>query len=181
MNLTHRFLLASPTAMDGYFSQSLVYICEHNKQGAMGFVVNKKLGIKLGDVFKQMSIVPGSLENVHWDVMSGGPVAPQVGFVLYSLGPEDDSIFDDAYGIGVATSPDILKDIAIGKRPEKFLVAVGYTGWAAGQLENEIRQKAWLSCPADLNILFDTDVSQRLEAVGQLIDADLGISSTEIA
>lgn len=181
MNLTHHFLLASPKAMSGYFSQSLVYICEHNEQGAMGFVINKKLGIKLGDVFKQMSIIPSSLENLHWDVMCGGPVEPQMGFVLHTPASENSGMFNAGNGIGITASPDLLMGIAAGELPEKFLVAVGYTGWAAGQLENELRQQAWLTCPADLSIIFDTDVSQRLKAASQLIDIDLDAPSTETA
>ena len=177
MNLTHHFLLASPSAIGGYFSQSLVYICEHSEQGAMGFVVNKKLGIKLGDVFKQMSITPNSLENLHWDVMRGGPVEPQVGFVLHSPALKESTVFDEAGQMGIASSPDVLVGIANGELPESFLVAVGYAGWAAGQLENELKRQMWLSCPADLSIIFDLDVDERLKAASQLIDINLDLSS----
>ncbi|MCG8381073.1 MAG: YqgE/AlgH family protein [Gammaproteobacteria bacterium] len=176
MNLSHHFLLSVPVVIEGYFEQSVVYLCEHDEAGAMGFIINHALDIKLGDVFKQMSVIPGSLKNVHRNVIRGGPVDPQVGFVIHSPVEKNwGSTLDTGHGVSVSTSPEALIAIAKDKAPEKFFVAVGYAGWGAGQLEHELEQNAWLHCPADTEILFDLPLDERFKAVSDCLGIDVNL------
>ncbi|MDQ7074437.1 MAG: YqgE/AlgH family protein [Gammaproteobacteria bacterium] len=179
MNLTHHFLLAMPNMQDPRFQQSLTYICEHNKNGAMGLIINQPLDVDIQELFAHMQIQQAKEVEVEHAVYYGGPVESERGFVLHQPTGAWGASIQIQDEICVTTSRDILKAIAAGKGPEKTLTALGYAGWGGSQLETEIGQNSWLSCPATSQILFDTPAEQRLQAAAQLIGIDLSLISSQ--
>jgi putative transcriptional regulator len=172
VNLTHHFLIAMPNMADPNFSGTLTYVCDHGEQGALGVIVNRPVDLDLGALFEQIGLMlPDSLR--HQAVYFGGPVQTERGFVLH-MPP-------DAYGstlvvggtVGLTTSKDILQAVSEGRGPEKFMVALGYAGWAPGQLEAELKANAWLSVAADAAIIFDVAPAGRLPAAMRLLGIDL--------
>ncbi len=171
--LRNHFLIAMPTMQDPNFSRTVTYMCEHNEQGAMGIVINRPLEVMLAEVFGYMGVEPTAPEHANHVVHMGGPVQQDRGFVIHRpLGKWRSSmiITDD---VGVSISQDILKAMACGDGPNDVLVALGYAGWGKGQLEYEMRQNAWLSCPADERILFDIPSEQRWQAAADLMGVDM--------
>jgi len=162
--LANHFLIAMPGLTDPNFAQTVIYVCEHNSEGAMGIVINRPLDISLGEVLKQLDLEWPGDAVAEREVFAGGPVEEQRGFVLHEPVGQWDGTFITSGDIGVTSSKDILEAIALNQGPERFMVALGYAGWGAGQLEQEMSQNAWLSGPADRDILFDTPASARLEA-----------------
>ncbi|MDQ7016622.1 MAG: YqgE/AlgH family protein [Gammaproteobacteria bacterium] len=179
MNLTHHFLLAMPNMQDPRFQQSLTYLCEHNENGAMGLIINQPLDVDIQELFAQMQIQKAKEANIEHSVYYGGPVEPERGFVLHQPAGNWGASIQIQDDLCVTTSRDILKAIAAGKGPKKTLTALGYAGWGGGQLEAEIGQNSWLSCPATRQILFDTPAEQRLQAAAQLIGIDLNLISSQ--
>ena len=176
MNLRHHFLLAMPTLTGDYFAGTLTYICEHNEDGAMGIIVNRPLQLSLLELFVQV----GLKANQRWvdtEVVAGGPVATEQGFVLHSA----DRIFATSADLGselyLSTALDVLDAIADDEGPRDFLIALGYAGWGAGQLEDEIGRNAWLTAPGDVGILFHTPYSDRLDLAGRLLGIDVNLIS----
>jgi putative transcriptional regulator len=178
-NLTNHFLIAMPGLQDPNFSQTVTYVCEHTDEGTMGIVVNRPLDLTLGDVFKQMSIPGGTEETKQRPVFSGGPVAPERGFVLHTPHKPWHSTLRITDGISITTSRDILEAMAEGQGPAATLVALGYAGWAGGQLEAEIVQNSWLSGPADPDILFDLAPAERWKAAAAAMGIDIGLLASE--
>lgn len=175
LNLTHHFLIAMPTMADSVFSKTLTYICEHNEQGALGIVINRPTDLTLLGLFKQLGIPPlDSFEETP--VLFGGPVQLDCGFVLHHPVGKWQSTLTVNEEIGLTTSLDILKAIANAEGPDQMLIAMGYAGWAAGQIEHELAQNAWLTVPATADVLFDRPSEERLPAAMQLLgihDANL--------
>lgn len=178
--LKHHFLIAMPHMADPNFAQTVTYLVEHNEQGAMGLVINRPSGLNLAEVLEQLK--PDALPPArcqHIDIYNGGPVQTDRGFVLHSaeqqfqatlmLGP-----------LGMSTSQDVLFAIADGQGPQRHFVALGYAGWEAGQLEAELADNTWLSCPADPQILFDLPHDQRLQAAAASLGVDLRLLSTQV-
>jgi len=180
MNLTHHFLIAMPSLKyDPNFGQSLTYICEHNENGAMGLIVNQPLDLDIRELFAQMQIPFDTKTELEQSVYCGGPVDSERGFILHQPSGEWEASIQIQDEVNISTSRDILRAMASGNGPEKTLTALGYAGWAGGQLEQEMAQNSWLSCPANAQILFDTPVEQRLQAAAQLIGVDLGRISSQ--
>ena len=177
--LRNHFLIAMPQLADPHFSQTVTYICEHNKDGAMGIVINRPLEIDLGDVLQHMQITPAEQVNTRASVLAGGPVQTEHGFVLHRPAGEWTSSLKITEGITLTTSRDIMTAIGHHQGPADFLLALGYAGWGAGQLEGEIRQNAWLSGPADPAILFELPLAERWSAAAALIGVDLRLLSSE--
>jgi putative transcriptional regulator len=164
-SLTGHFLIAMPGMGDPNFARGITFICQHSDEGAMGLVVNRLSEFTLGDVLKQMNM-PCERETVAAaPVLVGGPVQPERGFVLHL---SDKHEWDSSYHVNdlvtVTTSRDILAAMADGDGPRRALVALGYAGWGAGQLEQELRDNAWLTVAADEHILFDTALDERWNA-----------------
>lgn len=178
--LTNHFLIAMPGLTDPNFAHTLTYVCEHNAEGAMGIVVNRPMDISLGEVLKQLELEWPGDEVAGRVVFSGGPVEEQRGFVLHVPVGDWDATFTAGDVVGVTSSKDILEAIGRNVGPERFLVALGYAGWGPGQLEQEISHNAWLSGPADLDILFDTPAEQRLEAAAGLLGVDMNRLSSDV-
>lgn len=169
INLTHHFLIAMPTMLDSVFAKTLTYICEHNEQGALGIVINRPTDLTLLNLFKQLGIPQTDSLAESTPVLFGGPVQLECGFVLHHPVGKWQSTLTVNQEVGLTTSLDILKAIANAEGPDQMLIAMGYAGWAAGQIEHELAQNAWLTVPASSDVIFDTPSEERLPAAMQLL------------
>lgn len=169
-SLKHHLLIAMPSLQDKIFKRSVIYLCEHDDQGAMGLIINHPLGLDLDELLKKMKlqqddfVLPSSIAN---QVLLGGPVTPDRGFVLHSgevRFSNSRNITDD---IVVTCSKDVLDSFGNGNSPEHYLVTLGYAGWDAGQLEGEIQEGSWLTVAADPELLFELPHTDRYAAATQ--------------
>jgi len=179
-SLTNHFLIAMPALADPNFYHTVTYICAHNEDGAMGIIINRPLGLSLGEVLQQMEIPARSEIIERIPIYQGGPVQSNRGFVLHQPLQKWDSCIGITNDIGIATSRDILQAIAVGEGPEQSLIALGYAGWAPGQLEKEIMDNSWLNAPADTGIIFNTPIEQRWHAAAGLMGIDLEKLSIDV-
>ena len=171
-NFTHHFLIAMPAMADQNFSHTLTYVCEHNEDGALGIVVNRPTEMTLSTLFEQIEVPLADKVLRRMPGHFGGPVQVDRGFVLHRpLGNWQSTLAIDD-GVGLTTSKDVLEAVARGEGPKDVLVSLGYAGWSAGQLEQEIAQNAWLTVAADPDVLFDTPVEARLPAAMRLLGID---------
>jgi len=178
INLTHHFLIAMPNMADPNFNGTLTYICDHGEQGAMGVVVNRPIELDLSTLFEQIGLsLPERLQKQS--VYFGGPVQTERGFVLHTPPQIFSSTLTVNEVVSLTTSKDVLEAVSQGAGPNKFMVSLGYAGWAAGQLEEEIKQNAWLSVAADPNVIFDMAPEQRLPAAMRLLGIDFASLSEE--
>jgi putative transcriptional regulator len=177
VNLTDHFLIAMPNMVDPYFSRTLTFICEHNDQGALGLVVNRPIDMTLAALFERLSLESGARDLVETPVYFGGPVQTDRGFVLHMPVGSWTSTVAVHERLGLTTSRDVLEAVSRGAGPDRLIVALGYSGWAAGQLEHEIKQNAWLTVAAQDAIIFDVPAEERLPAAMEL----LGVSYATLA
>lgn len=175
IDLKHHLLLAMPLLNDPWFKQSVCYICEHNEEGAMGLIINKPLGIQLNDILEELKISPSQALNPN--IMQGGPVSPEQGFVLYQ--GDADNIQSIMVGdlVHLTTSKDILNSISNGDGPADSIICLGYAGWDAGQLEEEIANNSWLTVQADSELLFHTDSEQLANKAASKLGINLSLLS----
>ena len=161
--LTGQLLIAMPTMADPRFAKTVIYLCAHNADGAMGLVINKPMpSLSFGDLLEQLDIqIPLPAEETQ--VLVGGPVEGGRGFVLHTTDFVRDGTMIVDESVAMTATVDILKAIASGEGPRNHLLALGYAGWGPGQLDSEIQANGWLSAPADEQILFDTDLSTKWE------------------
>ena len=171
--LTNQFLVAMPAMSDENFFQTVTFIWEHNAEGALGIIINRPLQMRLADVFEQLHMPMSAGVLGREPVLQGGPVQTDRGFVVHHIGGDWEHSRKVSSRLQVTTSPDILDAMARGAGPETALVALGYAGWAAGQLEIELTQNAWLTVPCDERILFDTPFEDRWHAAGRLLGVDV--------
>jgi putative transcriptional regulator len=171
--LTNQLLIAMPTLRDPNFARGVTFVCQHGAEGAMGLLINRLSEYRLGDVLAQMGMHSDLAEVVDAPVLIGGPVQPERGFVLHSPGGEWESSFRIAEHVCVTTSRDVLVAIAAGKGPRHALVALGYSGWSPGQLEQELCENHWLVAPATERVLFETPLEERWEAAAGLVGVNL--------
>jgi putative transcriptional regulator len=185
--LDGQMLIAMPAMSDERFSRSLIYICAHSTEGAMGIVVNHPASnIKFSDLLVQLEVIPdadriqlpGHADAVK--VLKGGPVETGRGFVLHSADffIENSTLPIDE-GICLTATLDILKAIARGQGPRSAILALGYAGWAPGQLENEIQSNGWLHCAADPELIFGNDTDHKYDRALKKIGIELGMLSSE--
>lgn len=179
-NLTSHFLIAMPTLADPNFQHTVTFICAHNEDGAMGIVINRQLDFILGDVLSQMDLHPVDDHINQMTVYHGGPVQTDRGFILHTPDKQWDSSIQISEDISVTTSRDILEAIANNQGPKTSLIALGYAGWAAGQLEKEIADNAWLSGPAESDVIFRTSCDQRWTAAARMLGVDMQMLSSDI-
>lgn len=177
--LTNHLLIAMPTLADPNFYQTVTYICTHNEEGAMGITINRPTGISLGDILEHMEIEPEDPTANRIPIFEGGPVQRERGFIIHQPQGFWEAMLTLDHDIGITTSRDILVAIANGKGPEKFFVALGYAGWAAGQLERELVDNAWLSTPVDTDIIFKVPPEHRWQAAASKLGVDLSLLSNE--
>jgi putative transcriptional regulator len=186
INLTNQFLIAMPGMGDGTFAGTVVYLCEHTEKGALGLVINKPIDIKLKNLFEKVELTLDREDLADAPVYFGGPVQTERGFVLHErLGEGDgegghyNSSLQIPGGLEMTTSKDVLEALANGAGPKKVLVTLGYSGWGAGQLEDEIGRNGWINVGAEPGIIFDTPVEQRYDKALSLLGIDPRMLSQE--
>ncbi len=183
-SLCGKFLIAMPGMGDQRFERSVIYLCAHSDEGAMGFIFNQALeSPTMPEFLQQLEIVESSeISMLPEEIMArtlyvGGPVEPGRGFVLHTPEFDSESTLHVSGNVRLTATLDILRAIATGKGPAKNMIALGYSGWSAGQLEDEITSNGWLTVDADESIIFETDIDKRYDSSLAL----LGISSTALS
>lgn len=177
--LTNHFLIAMPSLADPNFSRTVTYMCEHNEDGALGIVINRPAELTLGELLDHLGIEAVDPRVGDRPVYLGGPVQRERGFVLHRPAGDWDASLRIADDVVLTTSRDILAAIARAEGPSQYLVALGYAGWGAGQLEAEMVENSWLSGPANASVLFEREAGQRWKAAAALLGVDLGLLSSE--
>src|SRR3954453_7096609 len=182
--LDGQMLIAMPTMRDERFARSLIYICAHSSEGAMGIVVNQPAeNIRFPDLLVQLEVIPAKAiqaPKADVKVLKGGPVETGRGFVLHSADFFiENSTLPIDNGICLTATLDILKAIAHGEGPQSAVLALGYAGWAPGQLENEITKNGWLNCDADSELIFGADIDGKYEKAMRKLGIDLGKLSSD--
>lgn len=177
--LTGQLLVAMPSMADPRFERSVIYVCVHNEDGAMGLVINKLMeSLTFNELLEQLEIAPARTEDeirIHF----GGPVETGRGFVLHSQEYQQDGTVIMEEGVGLTATVDILRDIADGKGPRDHLLALGYAGWGPGQLDGEIQENAWLNVPPDEQLVFGGSLESKWERSLAKIGVDLSLLSGE--
>lgn len=174
--LTGQLLIAMPSMRDPRFTRTVIYMCVHNDQGAMGLVINRLVGsIKFSDLLEELDLKSPPVDAKRYPTVHfGGPVETGRGFVLHS----DDYLRNDSMplddGLALTATVDILRDIALGSGPDKAMLALGYAGWGPGQLDGELQENSWLSVESDPDLLFGTGLDDKWEKAL----AKLGISAS---
>ncbi|NOY63066.1 MAG: YqgE/AlgH family protein [Gammaproteobacteria bacterium] len=180
--LTNQFLIAMPGLADPNFSHSVTYICEHNADGAMGVVINQPLEMRVAQLLQYAGIELVAQDAGRNPVYCGGPVEGERGFVLHR--PAEQQAWESTLAISdeiaLTVSADLLEAMAQGRGPADSLVVLGYAGWGAGQLEQELAENAWLNGPCDADILFHTPYRRRWKAAAATLGVDLALLSTDI-
>ena len=171
--LSQQLLIALPGLVDPNFSRSVVMVCQHDADGAMGIVVNRASEFTLGELFDQLNIAGGDPALRARQVVAAGPVHAERGFVLHDGEREWDSSIRLPNGLSLTTSRDVLEALAAGEGPAQALVALGCAGWGAGQLEQEIAENSWMTAPADPDLLFNQPLEQRWQAAAGLVGVNL--------
>ncbi|MBX3636168.1 MAG: YqgE/AlgH family protein [Rubrivivax sp.] len=182
IDLTNQFLIAMPGMADETFAGSVVYLCEHTEKGALGLVINKPIDIKLKNLFEKVELNLDREELAEQPVFFGGPVQTERGFVLHEKLGDDagyNSTLSIPGGLAMTTSKDVLEALADGAGPRKVLVTLGYSGWQAGQLEDELGRNGWLTVDADPAVIFDTPIEQRYQRALSLLGFDPRMLSQE--
>nr|WP_221435251.1 YqgE/AlgH family protein [Thalassotalea piscium] len=169
-----------PSLGESFFGKTVTYICEHNKEGAMGLIINLPVNVTLNELLSQLDSKKQNLPALEQMVLSGGPVSPDRGFVLHS--PQDcwSSSLALSDEVMITTSKDILMALGTEISPPNYLVALGYAGWGPGQLEQEIHENSWLTTPATSDILFNTPIENRWQKAAQQLGIDVAHLSSEI-
>ena len=172
--LHNHFLIAMPSMRDPNFNNTVTYLCKHDEEGALGIVINRPLDMRVAEIFRQLSFDVLDENQAERPVLGGGPVQPEMGFVLHqSDRTYDRTLNPTGTDIKVTVSQDILNAMARGEGPSRALVALGYAGWESGQLETELAANAWLSVPAEPAILFETPFERRWEAAAALLGVNI--------
>lgn len=168
----NQLLVAMPTLNGSEFSQSVTLICEHNREGAMGIVVNHPLELSTPDLLEHMNI-PCEIAVKNTPVLAGGPVQTDRGFVIHRSKDSWKSSIHLNHDIAITTSSDVLHAIGRKEMPSDTYIALGYAGWGPGQLEQEILQNSWFNIPLNAEILFDTDISARWSSAANALGFDI--------
>jgi putative transcriptional regulator len=171
--LANQLLIALPSLADPHFARSVALICQHDAEGAMGLVINRPSEYTLGEVFEQMGIAAGDQALCERQVLAGGPVHPERGFVLHDGDRRWDSTLEIVDGLYVTTSRDVLEALANGDGPARSTIVLGCAGWGAGQLEQELSENAWLTADSDPELLFSLPLEARWHAAAGRIGVDL--------
>ncbi|MCR9277987.1 MAG: YqgE/AlgH family protein [Pseudomonadaceae bacterium] len=180
--LAASFLLAMPSQLGSYFGGSIIYVCQHNDDGALGLIVNRRSDTAFAELIAPLSAAergndPGPANAPL--VYEGGPVEPGRGFILHSSECHYDGSLSVTDEITLSASRDALAEIHAQAGPRRYLLALGYTGWGPGQLEREMQADAWLSCEADLDVLFDTNIDDKVSATASALGIDFSLMATQ--
>jgi len=179
MDLNHHFLIAMPGLTDPYFHKTVTYICKYHEQGCLGITINRPLTLRLGDLFDHLNIPLKDQSLSGRKIYAGGPVETGQGFVLHS----SDSSWQYSMKINdqvtLSSSHDVLEAIGAGEGPKEFLISLGYSGWSDGQLEKEMLENSWITCPADKHILFHLESEKRWQAAAKKLGFDINLMSMD--
>ena len=188
-NLAKQLLIAMPSMEDSNFSRTVTIICEHNQDGAMGIIINQPTTLFVDELLSNLEATesaskesehkPQKFIHNHDPVYAGGPVQIDRGFILHDSDKQWESTHMIDNDLSLTTSEDILLAIAQGKGPENTLIALGYAGWGAGQLEQELSANAWLTVPYEAGIIFDTPIEKRWQSAATKIGVDLHLISNQ--
>ncbi|MBE9515537.1 MAG: YqgE/AlgH family protein [Proteobacteria bacterium] len=178
-SLANHFLIAMPALADPNFSHTVIFICEHTDEGAMGLTINRTMELSMTDIYEQLEIDPDAGVNTTQPVYQGGPVQHNRGFVLHEPLGQWESSMTITETMAISTSKDIMLAMAHNKGPERSILALGYAGWGPGQLEQEMVENAWLSGPADSQIIFDMPIEKRWHAAARLLGVDIDAISDQ--
>ncbi len=184
IDLTNQFLIAMPGMANDTFAGTVVYLCEHNADGALGLVINKPIDIKLRNLFEKVELTLDRDDLAEAPVYFGGPVQTERGFVLHEKQPADSVAYNSTLaipggGLEMTTSKDVLEALSNGNGPKRVLVTLGYSGWGAGQLEDEMGRNGWINVGATSEVIFDTPAEKRYERALSLLGIDLSVLSQE--
>ena len=189
INLTNHFLIAMPGIVDGTFSRSVVYVCEHSQRGALGLIINKPGDISLADLFERVDLPLSRPELGAQPVFQGGPLQTERGFVLHDpivaegLAP-DQTVYASTLavpgGLEMTTSKDVLEARSSGAGPRRVLVTLGYASWGEGQLESEIARNSWLTVDADADLIFEAPIAQRYDLALRRLGLEAWMLSPDI-
>ena len=186
VNFTNQFLIAMPGMGGDLFAGTVIYLCEHNAKGALGLVINKPIDIKLKSLFEKVELSLERADLAEAPVYFGGPVQTERGFVLHErpngeggVAEHYNSSLEIPGGLLMTTSKDVLEALASGAGPKKVLVTLGYSGWGAGQLEDEMSRNGWIHVEAEPAIIFDTPVAQRYDKALSLLGIDVNMLSQQ--
>ena len=183
INLTNQFLIAMPGIGDGMFAGTVIYMCEHTENGALGLVINKPIDIKLKNLFERIELPLDRPDMAEAPVYFGGPVQTERGFVLHEgvVGQGDpyNSSLKIPGGLEMTTSKDVLEALSVGAGPRRVLITLGYSGWGAGQLEDEMSRNNWINVAAAPEVIFDTPVEHRYGRALALLGIDAGMLSQD--
>jgi putative transcriptional regulator len=177
LNLRNHLLIAMPNMGDPHFDHSVSLICQHDENGAFGLTINRPLELTVGELFEQLNIEINNPHIAGQLALSGGPIQAEQGFVLHDGTRSWDSTLRIAESLALTSSRDILNDIANGSGPEHFLLVLGCAGWSPGQLEHEIKENAWLTCPSTAPILFEMPYPQRWHGAASTLGIDVNLLS----
>lgn len=175
LNLRNHLLIAMPSMGDPNFDHTVSLICQHDEFGAFGVTINRPLEMTVGELFEQLDIAVQDPHISGQFALSGGPVQAEQGFVLHDGGRNWESTLRISDTLALTSSRDILQDIAHGNGPPHFLLLLGCAGWSPGQLEHEIKENAWLTCPATAPILFETAYSERRRGAALTLGIDVNL------
>ena len=180
-NLTHHFLIATPQMPDPRFEQALIYICRHDEYGALGLRVNQPIDdARVGKLLEDLDIEVTNPQVMDDLALEGGPMYPEIGFVLHTGQPVWASSFAISENICITTSRDILQRIAAGQGVGHYQLCLGHAAWGKSQLERELSSGDWLVCPADLTLLFETPFEERWHLAASRIGVNLDFLSSDI-
>lgn len=163
-NLRNHFLIALDNDHGSPFHRAVVYICEHDKYGSMGLIINRLSGLHLNDIFSSMQITVNNFIDTATPIFTGGPVKENAGFVLHRHEGTWESSLQTSDKLAVTSSKDIIHAFANNNGPKESLITLGFSGWEVGQLESEIAKNVWLTCPAHEDIIFNVPIAQRWNA-----------------
>ena len=178
-SMANQLLIAMPGMADPNFSSTVTLICEHNDEGALGIVINRPLELKLGGLFEQLDVDNPDPDVAELPVLMGGPVGPERGFVLHDPVDRYENTLAVSGDIHLTLSRDVIDEMAAGNGPDQTLVALGYAGWDAGQLETEMLANSWLSVPATTDIVFDMPFDRRWMSAASTLGIDISQISTD--
>jgi len=179
-SLEDHLLIAMPTLKDSYFDKTVTYICEHNDEGAMGLIINVPVSVTVNQLLAQLDEDLPNKPELGQQVLTGGPVATDRGFVLHSPQEGWSSSLALSDKVMITTSKDILIALGSDKAPENYVVTLGYAGWGPGQLEQEIQANSWLTTPCDSDILFNTPIEQRWLKATEKLGIDVAHLSSDV-
>jgi len=179
-SLSNQLLIAMPGMADPNFNSTVTLVCEHNAQGALGIVINRPMNLHLGGLFEQLSLEEVDPSAARSPVLDGGPVGRERGFVLHRPQGEFESSVAISPELHLTLSRDVLHAMAEGSGPDQSLVALGYAGWEAGQLEQEMLHNTWLNVPATPEIVFDVPFTDRWRVAAKIIGVDISQISPHV-